>query len=266
MSTESTESVAFDRAAEYYDETRGFPPGVEQRAAELISRVGSLTQTSHVLEIGVGTGRIALPLAPHVHRVFGIDLARPMLRRLRAKRTSEPLDVVEGDITRLPFPSHTFDAAVAVHIFHLVPGWRDAIRELARVLRPGARLILAAGGNYHGAFAKLWDIWETVVGKESTSQTDIGISRDKLWTFPLDEGWQLAGEKQTFEYEYALAPAAFLDALQRRVWSRCWRLTEDEFVPAVAAVRAAIDKQFDDPSQPVAVQTNFHAQAFQPPQ
>jgi SAM-dependent methyltransferase len=266
MPTESKESVAFDRAAEYYDETRGFPPGVEQRAADLLCRVGNLTKGSRVLEIGVGTGRIALPLAPRVQHVFGIDLARPMLQRLRAKQSGEPLDVMEGDITRLPFQSHCLDAAVAVHIFHLVPGWRDAVRELARVLRPDARLILAAGGNYHGAFAKLWEAWEGVVGSESPSRTYIGISHDKLWTFPLDEGWQMVGEKQTVEYEYVLAPEAFLDALQRRVWSRCWRLTDEEFEPAFAAVRAAIDKQFDDPSLPIAVQTNFHAQAFQPPQ
>src|SRR6186713_487722 len=114
MSTESKESVVFDRAAEYYDETRGFPPGVEQHAADLICRVGNLTNASRVLEIGVGTGRIALPLATRVRHIFGIDLARPMLRRLRSKQVSEPLDVVEGDITRLTFPTHRFDGAVAV--------------------------------------------------------------------------------------------------------------------------------------------------------
>src|SRR5262245_40719864 len=108
-------SIAFDRAADYYDETRGFPPGEEQTAAALISQTGGLTPASKVIEIGVGTGRIALPLARYVGAYFGVDISRPMMARLRAKQNGEPISLVEGDATRLPFASHSFDAAVAVH-------------------------------------------------------------------------------------------------------------------------------------------------------
>src|SRR5437870_2803113 len=131
-------SIVFDRAVGFYDETRGFPPGVEAHVAHLIQAAGGLTHTSRVVEIGVGTGRIALPLAPHVRAVYGVDLSRPMLMRLREKQTDESVAVAEGDISKLPFPDSTFDAALAVHIFHLVADWRSAIDEVARVLRPGA--------------------------------------------------------------------------------------------------------------------------------
>src|SRR3954468_5578760 len=111
------ESVAFDRAADYYDRTRGFPPGVERDVAALMARVGVLTAASRVLEIGVGTGRIALPLAPHVRAYVGIDLARAMMDRLHAKRAGEPIYLTQGDVTRLPFPNAAFDAVIAVHVF-----------------------------------------------------------------------------------------------------------------------------------------------------
>jgi ubiquinone/menaquinone biosynthesis C-methylase UbiE len=70
----TSDSVVFDRAASFYDETRGFPPGEERSIAALISRVGHLGPDSRVFEIGIGTGRIALPLARHVRAVYGIDL------------------------------------------------------------------------------------------------------------------------------------------------------------------------------------------------
>ena len=59
------DSVAFDRAAGYYDNTRGFPAGVEGEIGALMAQAGDLSSASRVLEIGVGTGRIALPVAPH---------------------------------------------------------------------------------------------------------------------------------------------------------------------------------------------------------
>lgn len=99
------ESVAFDRAADYYDATRAFPSGVEQEAAAAIVRAGKLTNSSRVLEIGIGTGRIALPLARHVGEIYGIDLSRPMLLRLRTKQQNEPVNLVQG--VRLAYPTLT---------------------------------------------------------------------------------------------------------------------------------------------------------------
>lgn len=133
--------VSFDRAASYYDATRGFPAGVENQVAEMIAETGQLTPTSRVLEIGVGTGRIALPLANHVGGMYGIDIAPEMLNILRQKQQNEPLYVTWGDASRLPFPDHSFDAAVDVHVFHLIPTWREVLTELQRVLKPNAQLL-----------------------------------------------------------------------------------------------------------------------------
>ena len=85
------QSINFDRAAQYYDDTRGFPPGVDQDVAKTIARAGQLTTASRELEFGVRTGRIALPLANYVASVHGLDLARPMMLRLRAKQTDEAI-------------------------------------------------------------------------------------------------------------------------------------------------------------------------------
>lgn len=255
-------SVVFDRAADYYDETRGFPPGVEDQIAILIRDLAHLTTFSRVLELGIGTGRIALPLSKHVRAVYGVDLSRLMLNRLLAKQSSEPIHVVEGDITRLPFKPSSFDAAVAVHVFHLVPNWQDSLRELARVLRPGAPLIQCRGGGESG-LDQLWQAWNAQLPAERVAS--VGVPHDKIDTFPLDLGWRAAGEERIYEYSYYLTPRTILERAERRTWSRMWRLTDEEFARCLEAMRGAFETQFSDPDQPVLVKTRFHARLFLPP-
>ena len=75
------DSVAFDRAAGYYDESRGLCPEVQELVADRIEEAAG--PGARLLEVGVGTGRIALPLHRRGRRVVGVDLSLPMLERYR---------------------------------------------------------------------------------------------------------------------------------------------------------------------------------------
>ena len=135
-------SVAFDRAADYYDRTRGLPPEAMARIVGLVS--AELAGKEPCLEIGVGTGRMAVPLAEDARvRMIGVDLSEPMLRKLLEK--SDAVPVARADATRLPFADGTFGASLAVHVLHLIPDWRGAVREMARVVRPGGVLLIDVG-------------------------------------------------------------------------------------------------------------------------
>jgi SAM-dependent methyltransferase len=106
------------------------------------------------LELGCGTGRVSLPLARAGVRLVGLDRSAAMLararRRLRSRRTAPRrsaapgLDLVRGDIRRLPFSAGRFDLVLAPYgILQSLLGDRDlasALREAARVLRPGGLL------------------------------------------------------------------------------------------------------------------------------
>src|SRR5690606_21848097 len=116
----SAESVNFDRAADFYDETRGFPPLIAEEAARFIAESAGLAPQQALLEIGIGTGRIALPLAPYVSSIYGADLSHAMLRKLYEKQGIEKIHAVQADVQFLPYPTATFDHVVAAHIFHLV--------------------------------------------------------------------------------------------------------------------------------------------------
>ncbi len=256
----SPESITFDRAASYYDETRGFPPGVDRRVAAFIREVVGLTGISRVIEVGVGTGRVALPLAREVGAVYGVDISRTMLRRLRSKQTGEPVHIAEADATRLPFAAQRFDAAIGVHIFHLVPTWQDALREVARVLRPGAPLLDAGGGTT--SYDPLWEIWNSRWPK---SRAPVGANRETLDAFLAAEGWQPMGQERFYEYNYEQAPQVFLDQLQNRVWSSTWRWTDEQLTTCLEFMRAGIQERFGDPRQPTRLQGQFSIRAFLPP-
>jgi ubiquinone/menaquinone biosynthesis C-methylase UbiE len=130
----------FDRVADIYDATRGFTPEVEaeigDNLAAILRRHGG--QPS-VIEVGVGTGRIAVPLAARGIRVTGIDISVQMLQKLRAKRGD--IDVLLAEASSPPFRPASFDAAIFVHILHLVPDPHATLRATVGCLRPGAVLL-----------------------------------------------------------------------------------------------------------------------------
>lgn len=90
---------------------------------------------------GIGTG-LDLPLLPAAHRYAGLDLTRAMLERARPRRRGLELELVEGDSQRLPFRDASFDAALLHLILAIVPDPVAALRETARVLKPGGRVLV----------------------------------------------------------------------------------------------------------------------------
>lgn len=260
-----TESVAFDRAAGYYDETRGFPEDVVGQVGDLLVAAGQLMPESRVIEIGIGTGRIALPLGARTGMVAGVDLAPAMLARLLAKRRTQPVFPVCADAVQLPYAPQTFDAAVAVHVFHLIPDWRGALRALGRVLKPGGVLLQAwnAIENRDQGRDPLWTAWDAVVG--AVTARTVGVIPAEYDTFLTDNGWQLVRDTQQVRFTRLRTPAVFLDRLERRVWSSMWRLPDELVEQGLAAVRARIDELGLDMDKPAEFDSSFNVQVFAPP-
>ena len=125
--------MPFDRAAEYYDRTRGMTEDTARAVTSLLA--GELRGRGRVLEIGVGTGLVALPLASAGIPMAGLDLSEPMLAKLVDKAGGRPpFPLIRGDATALPFPDDRFGASVVRHVLHLVPAWKTVVDELVRVV------------------------------------------------------------------------------------------------------------------------------------
>ena len=134
---------SFDRVADRYDATRGFPADAETRIGAALA--GLLPEGSHLLEVGIGSGRVAVPVARNGVRVTGIDLSRNMMALLHAKDPG--IGRVLGDAGHQPFRDGAFDGALFVHILHLVPDVDATVRESLRVVRTGG-LLLACSTTY----------------------------------------------------------------------------------------------------------------------
>ena len=146
-------SVAFDDAAGYYDETKALSP--DALAATIDMLAGEFGGARRVLEVGVGTGLLALPLADRGLRVDGIDLSAPMLERAIAKASaSAKVGLTVADATRLPFADHAFGGAFIRHVLHLVPDWRRVLSETVRVIRPGGTLVVSIT-DYTGLYQEI---------------------------------------------------------------------------------------------------------------
>jgi ubiquinone/menaquinone biosynthesis C-methylase UbiE len=139
-------AAGYERWAPQYDAPGN--PLVAQEQPLVHEMLASWPAPMRVLDAPCGTGRHTLHLASLGHEVTGVDASPWMLAEAVAKDPELPL--VEATIESLPFPDDSFDAAVCALLFDHLAHIDDAIAELARVVRPGGRLLIS---NIHPTMA-----------------------------------------------------------------------------------------------------------------
>jgi SAM-dependent methyltransferase len=136
----------FEEAAELYDRAR---PGYPAHAIDDLVALARIGPASRVLEIGVGTGQLTLPLAQRGCRIVGIELGAELAAIARRKLAAFPsVEIHVGTFEAWPLPLERFDAVVSATAFH----WIDPeirITKTADALRRGGAL--AVVGTHHVA-------------------------------------------------------------------------------------------------------------------
>lgn len=233
-------SVGFDRAAEYYDRTRGVPPDVAGAQTSLLA--GELSGRGRVLEVGVGTGQIALSLADAGVSMAGLDVSMPMLAKLVEKAGGRPpFPLALGDATRMPFHDDAFGGVVVRWVLHLIPDWRGAVAEMVRVVRPGGIVLVNLGG-----FKKTWEIVDHFL--EAAGGVRFAVGLDPRDPGSLDREFERTGARPR-----PLPPIPsrddtsideFLDEMRDGVHSWTWRVDADVRRRILPEVRSWAERRF----------------------
>jgi SAM-dependent methyltransferase len=132
-----------DGMADVYDDWYA-----DLEVAEPIDALAGLAGAGPVLELGVGTGRLALPLAARGLRVSGVDASAAMVARLKAKPGGDAIDVVVGDMAG-PEPAGPFTLVFAAvntffGAFRHAEEQQACVTSVARRLAPGGRFVVDA--------------------------------------------------------------------------------------------------------------------------
>jgi ArsR family transcriptional regulator len=130
----------FAGAAGKWDSLRGQLYG---RHFSTAACLGLLSSNLIVADLGCGTGQIAADLAPFIHRVIGIDNSAAMLKAARRRLTNlSNVELRRGELTSIPIDNDSCDAALIVLALTYIADPPAAIREAARILKPGGRAVI----------------------------------------------------------------------------------------------------------------------------
>jgi SAM-dependent methyltransferase len=134
---------------------------------------------SSMLEIGYGAGALLLALAPIVDQMHGIDLdADPASVEATLRSRGHAAKLQRGDARALPYEDHSFDLVVSFSVFEHIVEYRQALREVARVLRPGGRLLLGMP-----AVNKAMDLGFRAIGFDTINDHHVTTPKDVARTF-----------------------------------------------------------------------------------
>jgi ubiquinone/menaquinone biosynthesis C-methylase UbiE len=248
-------SRSFDRAANFYDRTRQLPePIAKYGIPALIDAIGA---SSRVLEVGAGTGRISIPLLERGVDWIGCDLSSPMLKRFQEKFPSPR--ITQADATLLPFPAKRFDALLTVHVMHLIPPWREVLREFQRVLVPGGVYInvstwASVGTSVGDKIREFWRGWlrQRGVDAEHRGARDFNDVQEELRSLGAT-----LNEVEAVRFPEAFTLREELDRFASRTYSYTWDIPDAVFDESIQALRNWVTQEHGDIDQQITDEVRF---------
>lgn len=243
-------TLSFDALAAQFDDQRGLP------VAALNSLVAFIDQwckgePSRIVEPGIGTGRIALPLALAGHRLTGVDVSRPMLDACRAKAgalgVEGRVDLIPGVATELPCITDAFDIGIFASLLYLVPAWERALDELARVVRPDGMVMCIRERTEQGDALSRWsNDWRARVEAAGYAHTSASPADDEIIA-AMERRWTQVSIERLGSWTFGQTAGEARQDYGRRLRSLYADIPDAEWDALVAGFLAWSEETFPDP-------------------
>jgi ubiquinone/menaquinone biosynthesis C-methylase UbiE len=169
----------FARRAADWDSIRALHASEERVDAAIMAMIGERPVRA-LLDLGAGTGRMLHLIAPRVERAVGVDQSPAMLALARSRIAQDGLRNVQlrqGDIYAPPVERDAFDLVIIHQVLHFLDDPARALREAARALRPGGRLIVVDFTAHDHEFLR-----------ENFAHRRLGFAPDEIAGFLADAG------------------------------------------------------------------------------
>jgi ArsR family transcriptional regulator len=192
----------FESAAGQWDKLRGELFG---RASHVQALPALLDPRWVAGDLGCGTGEVTAALAPFVARVIAVDRSGEMLQAARRRLRDLPnVEIRRGDLEALPVQDGELDVATLLLVLHHLPDPGAALREAARALRPGGRLVIADmlphdREEYRQQMGHVW----------------LGFDEDQLRRYLADAGFEAVRIVPMATDPQAKGPALFVASARR---------------------------------------------------
>ena len=248
-------SRSFDRAANIYDETRLLLEPIAKHGIQAILDI--IGSKARVLDVGTGTGRISVPLLERGIDLIGCDLSAKMLRRLQEKLPSAR--IAQADASLLPFPTTHFDFVMTVHVLHLIPSWREALREFRRVLRPdgtyfNVKTWEAVGLSIRGEIREFWRSWLKAHGVNAYLT---GVQSNAESLPELQSLGAHLTQVEVIRYPLMFTLREELERFESRVYSDAWDVPNAIFEASLKELHTWVDHEYGDLDQQRADEVRF---------
>ena len=211
-----------------YNQTRNLPQAVMSDILKsLCSEIPHINEMN-IIDIGVGTGRFAIPLSSIVKSIVGIDISQKMLNILMSNNTSKNLTTICTDAENIMVSNDSFDMAFAVSVFHLIPNWKRVLDEIERVLKVNG-LFIVGRTEYIGFEGVQYEyIRHKILRKYNKDAQEKGLQFDQQIN-EFNNRWKLVKKITAATWENSYIPLEILRGFEERLWSETWNISDVEF-------------------------------------